>query len=69
MNLENLTEKEIKALRRVGWLYTDIIQEIVYNNDVHALMCDDSEGHNAYFATIDLCRACSAELEKRGIEE
>lgn len=68
MNLEKLTNKEIAALRRIGWAYTDFVQEIVYDGDIHSMFLDDSEAHKAYFAVIDLCQKCSKELERRGVE-
>lgn len=70
MNLEKLTDNEVKALRRMGWAYEDLIQELAYNDDIRALHEDrDGIAHIAYFAAIDLCRECSRELEKRGVEE
>ena len=70
MNLENLTNKEIAALRRIGWAYGDFIQGIYYDDDSKKLHNDpDSIAHNAYFATLALCRECSKELERRGVEK
>ena len=69
MNLTNLTNKEIAALRRIGWAFCDFIQEIVYDSDINAMFRDDSEAKKAYFEAIDLCQKCSRELERRGVEE
>lgn len=69
MNLEKLTEKEIRSLRRIGWVYQDIIADVMYDNKYSALQEDNSVARLAFYGALDLCRACSAELEKRGVEE